>query len=386
MAIRTTARGIEAVAKAAKNLDLEVNAVKLRVRAEAKLGDMLREAETQGLLHSGRPTGRPKENGAITEPLSRIKLQEIGVDKKLSAYSQKLSGIGARAVEAMLKRFDESSRGRGKLALDVITAETAKRNAESRRQLARELSECRALQSTGRKFPVVYADPPWHRKAGIGNRAYENHYATMTWDQIIAMPVRERLLPDAWIFLWIPRAHLLALHSVPYQLDHGELADIKLPLAWAIARAWGADDYSTCFVWTKTDNELPDDHGLGLIAWDQDELLCLFKRGHGLPKPDSDAKFGSNHRERATDHSAKPTFYRDMINAMTGNLPVLELFAREDDEHILPPNFFTWGNQSRNTADNESAAMPSAHGPACADESPLPPAHAGSSYFAESEV
>jgi hypothetical protein len=36
---------------------------------------------------------------------------------------------------------------------------------------------------------------------------------------------------------------------------------------------------------------------------------------------------------------------------MTGGLPVLELFAREDDEHPLPPNFFTWGNQSNNTAE-----------------------------------
>jgi hypothetical protein len=40
-----------------------------------------------------------------------------------------------------------------------------------------------------------------------------------------------------------------------------------------------------------------------------------------------------------------------MINAMTGNLPALELFAREDDEHVLPPNFYTWGNQSKNSAE-----------------------------------
>jgi hypothetical protein len=40
-----------------------------------------------------------------------------------------------------------------------------------------------------------------------------------------------------------------------------------------------------------------------------------------------------------------------MINRMTGGVPVLELFAREDDEHSLPPNFFTWGNQSKGTAE-----------------------------------
>jgi hypothetical protein len=92
---------------------------------------------------------------------------------------------------------------------------------------------------------------------------------------------------------------------------------------------------------------------LGLIAWDQDEILLLFKRGRGLPKPDTDKKYGSNHRERAGKHSAKPEFYRQMINDMTHTQPVLELFAREDDEHPLPPNFFTWGNESKNTAEIE---------------------------------
>jgi hypothetical protein len=126
---------------------------------------------------------------------------------------------------------------------------------------------------------------------------------------------------------------------------------VKVPLAYAVAQAWGFDAYSTCFIWTKTDDDCPEDHGLGLIVWDQDEVLCLFKRGRGLPKPDTDVKVGSNHRERAGLHSAKPAYYRDMINAMTGDLPVLELFAREDDEHPLPPSFYTWGNQSNNTAE-----------------------------------
>jgi DNA-binding transcriptional ArsR family regulator len=73
-------------------------------------------------------------------------------------------------------------------------------------------------------------------------------------------------------------------------------------------------------------------------------------------------KFGSNHRERAGPHSAKPTFYRDMINRMTGGVPVIELFAREGEGvDPLPANFFTWGNQSTNSAE---AAYEPAHDPA----------------------
>jgi N6-adenosine-specific RNA methylase IME4 len=261
-----------------------------------------------------------------------------------------LTGCSDEQIENGLKN--------GTICADMERSEAAslkaRRTAESRRQLANELSDCAALQPTGRKFPVLYADPAWQRKAGIGNRAYENTFPTMDWQQILAMPVASRLLPDAWGFVWIPRAHLLALVETEIDTPLGRCL-MKVPLAWAIQLKWGFDSYSTCAVWTKTDDEFPDDQGTGLIFFDQDELLLVFKKGRGLPKPDSAVKFGSNHRERSTDHSAKPPFYRGMINAMTGNLPVLELFAREDDEHVLPPNFFTWGNQSKNTAEREAA-------------------------------
>jgi hypothetical protein len=354
MHVRLEAKAIEAVARVANNVDLEIGAAKLRIRAEARLGTMLAEAKQTGLLGTGRPSVA-EENGSLAEPLTRVKLKEIGVDKKLSSRAQKYHALGPARLELTLDRFEQESRHRGRIATDIVLAETAKRNADSRRELARELSDCAALSPTGRKFPVLYADPSWRRKAGIGNRAYENTYPTMTWDDIIKMPVAQRLLPDAWGFIWIPRAHLFALHPVEVETPLGRTT-IKMPLLWAVAQAWGFDAYSTCFVWTKTDEECPEDHGLGLVVWDQDEILCLFKRGRGLPKPDTDVKVGSNHRERAGPHSTKPGYYRDMINAMTGALPVLELFAREDDAHPLPPNFFTWGNQSRNTAEILEAA------------------------------
>jgi len=349
MTIRLEAKAIEAVARVAKNFDLEIDAIKLRTKAETRLGAMLEEGERTGIVAArGRP--RKVEKDSASECFSPATLKEIGVDPKLSAHARRLNGIGARAVDIMLTRFGEESRTRRRPALDVIHDATAQRSAESRRNLARELSDCAALHPTGRKFPILYADPAWRRKAGIGNRAYENTYTTMDWNAIIAMPVAQRLLPDAWGFIWVPRAHMLALHAVEIDTPLGRTT-VKLPLIWAVAQAWGFDAYSTCFVWTKTDEDRPEDHGTGLLVWDQDEILCMFKRGRGLPKPDTAEKAGSNHRERSAGHSAKPIYYRNMINAMTGGLPVLELFAREDESHQLPPNFFTWGNQSRNSAE-----------------------------------
>jgi N6-adenosine-specific RNA methylase IME4 len=354
MRVHVTAAGIEAVARMAGDFENELKAAMLRTRAAARLGDMIREGEETGIIakHGGNRKGKSgtdQDSARELDPKPAT-LKEIGVSNRLSARARQLSGIGAQAVAAMLDRMERESRTRGVVAHNVIHQTLGKRNADTRRQVAQELSDAAALKPTGRKFAVLYADPAWKRKAGIGNRAYENHYVTMTWEDLLAMPVKDRLLPDGWGFIWIPRAHLLAAVEIEADTSLGR-AKVKMPLAWAIMLAWGFNSYSTCFVWTKTDEAKPDDHGLGLIAWDQDELLLLFKRGSGLPKPDTDKKYGSNHRERAGEHSAKPAFYRQMINDMTGGVPVLELFAREDDEHPLPENFYTWGNESRNTAE-----------------------------------
>src|SRR5690606_27528268 len=64
------------------------------------------------------------------------------------------------------------------------------------------------------------------------------------------------------------------------------------------------------------------------------------------------------HRERSKPlgHSRKPEFYRQMIATMCGGLPVMELFARVDAEHPLPPKWEGWGNQtSPSSGDNEIA-------------------------------
>lgn len=271
-----------------------------------------------------------------------------------------------RRITQFVPSTPEEERGL-KLSAQEMNARNGEQQRAARRDLAKMLSDTSAELTGRRQYPCVYADPAWRRKAGIGDRAYENHFPTMSWDQILDLPVKDLLLPDAWLFLWLPRAHLMALHKVKIDVvaDDGEVlqGEVRLPLAWAIARAWGCDEYSTCFIWTKTDEEHEDEVGTGLVVRDQDEVLCLFKKGRGLPKPAGDEKFGSNHRERSRPlgHSRKPQFYRDMIATMVGfdhdakPLPVLELFARADKEYPLPDGWETWGNQSTAIAEDEAA-------------------------------
>ncbi len=350
MKIRSQAGMMKAAARIAKNRDLEIQAIELRMRGERKLGELIGgQKKTHGLHKGGRPKTRSREE-QVSETAT---LKEAGIDRKLSMHAQKMAAVPSREFEKMVKTWKHEAAVIGaRMHSDLLKVGAVDKQRETRRAVAQALSDTSAKLAGQRKVPCIYADPAWARKAGIGGRAYENHYETMDWHAIMALPIADLMLDDGWLFLWLPRAHLLSLIKVkqPVQIADGSWHDVEIatPLAWAIAKAWGCDSYSTLAVWTKTDDEYPDDHGTGLIFYDQDEILCLFKRGNGLPMPETTVKFGSNHRERSKPlgHSRKPQFYRDMIAAMTGGLPVLELNYRYDPEFPLPPNWEAWGNEA----------------------------------------
>lgn len=386
--IRSQAEALRHAARIAGDKQLEIQAAQIRFRAERKMGELLAAAKDAGQVREGRPKNRSDKeqfsdadgralaqaeadlDAFKAQPL-RVTLQEAGIDRKLSSRAQKMAAMDAAEFEqALEKHAAEMRSGQGRVAMDLLKIDAEEKGRIHRRDLAAALSTASSVAPDGRLYPALSADPPWHRKAGIGNRAYENHYPTMPWPEILDYLKRagEALLPDAWAWMWIPRAHLLA--KVPFKTEvmladrECVLATVDLPLAYACQLALGMEAYSTCYVWTKTDAEHPDVSGSGLLVWDQDELLLQFKRGRGLPKPESSEKFGSNHRERPREHSRKPDFYRHMIATMVGKdsegnpLPVLELFARVDAEHPLPENWAAWGNQAGVALQGSATANP----------------------------
>ncbi len=357
--IRNKAEALRIYARQAKDRQGEIDFAQIRFRAERRLGEFISgQKEGVGLAKGGKPyqDATPSDEEEVERTPT---LKEVGIDHKLSSKAQRLAAMDVADFEASLARHAEEMRsGAGRVAMDLHRLDAEERGRAHRRDLARTLSDRSAELPSGRVFPAAYIDPPWKRDGGIGNRAYENHYPTMSWPDILAYlrDARQSLLPDSWAFIWIPRAHLLALVEIELEVTvslTGEVVPsrVEVPLGWAVGHALGMDSYSTCFVWTKTDEDHPDASGSGLIAWDQDELLLLFKRGQGLPKPSGSEKFGSNHRERPREHSRKPDFYRHMIATMTGGLPVLEMFARVDAEHPLPPGWEACGNQAIDDSD-----------------------------------
>lgn len=320
--VRLSAIGLQAMAKEAKNFGMIVNAVKLRVLAEAKLGGMLAEAEKQGLFRRGRNHDK-KANSSEKVELTRVFVKDIGITHKLSAQAQQLNAMGEAPLKKLIQRFEQESIETGRVAVEVFKTEERDRRHEQRVNLQQVLSDRSAELRSGRKFPVIYADPATKFVSGQTDRSIENHYPTETMESLCAMPVANRCLPACQLFIWT---------TVP------QLANTIT----RILPAWGNFKYSSHCMWDKTSEDHERESGTGLVFRNQHEVLIYATRGNP-PGP----KFHplSIYRERKTTHSRKPEYYRTMIEKMVGGLPVLELFARKG-EYKLPKGWETWGNEA----------------------------------------
>jgi N6-adenosine-specific RNA methylase IME4 len=165
------------------------------------------------------------------------------------------------------------------------------------------------------KFAVILADPPWrYETPAIGGpgRRIENHYPTMTLEEICALPVAEIAHDDAALFLWA---------TAP-----------KLAHCWRVIEAWGFE-YRTGMVWAK------DKIGLGYWIRNQHEHLLICKRGE-IPHPPESARPTSLVQAPRLEHSAKPEVFYEIIEAMYPGLRKIELFSRNQRDGWTP-----WGNQ-----------------------------------------
>lgn len=169
--------------------------------------------------------------------------------------------------------------------------------------------------STGQRYPVILADPPWQYDAPIStSREIENHYPTMSIDEICALPVRDLATEDALLFLWA---------TVPL-----------LPEALRVAEAWGFK-YRTHQVWSKTGRT-----GMGHWLRTEHELLLWCVRG-APPVPPPGERPHSVITAQVGQHSAKPSVFAEQIEALYGPLPKIELFCRSPRA-----GWTAWGNQA----------------------------------------
>lgn len=160
-----------------------------------------------------------------------------------------------------------------------------------------------------KKYSILYVDPPWEWKArsekGEG-RSAKNHYSVMTLADIQALPIKSIANDDCVLFLWCT-----------FPLLEAALETIK---------KWGFT-YKTCgFTWVKQTKHGKWHFGNGYWTRANAELCLLATRGK--PKKVSSA-VPQLVVAKTNGHSAKPPEVRDRIVELLGDLPRIELFARE---------------------------------------------------------
>ena len=171
------------------------------------------------------------------------------------------------------------------------------------------------------QYQIIYADPPWTFKTysnkGKG-RSPEQHYPCMTIDDIKRLPVSTIAAKDCVLFLW-----------VTFPLLKEGLETIE---------SWGFN-YKTCgFNWVKRNKKSPSWFwGLGYWTRSNSELCLIATKGK--PKRVS----ASVHQiidARIERHSKKPDIVRSKIEELLGDVPRIELFARQKTE-----GWAAWGNE-----------------------------------------
>lgn len=93
-------------ARAIENQELLADATEFQMRAERRLGMVIKAAKEAGHFKEGRPR-KPKNGSGDTEPFPSATLEEVGVGKKLSSRSQKRASIAEQAFELMVKATRE---------------------------------------------------------------------------------------------------------------------------------------------------------------------------------------------------------------------------------------------------------------------------------------
>lgn len=158
-------------------------------------------------------------------------------------------------------------------------------------------------------YTAILADPPWsyRDKALAGKRGAGCKYDLMTTASIQALPVGDLAYEDCVLFCWA---------TMPL-----------LQEALDCIRSWGFV-YKTCaFTWVKR-TKLSGVWAWGMGRWTRANAEVCLLATRGKPKRIS-ASVHSVLDDPIGRHSAKPESARTRIVQLLGELPKIELFARQ---------------------------------------------------------
>ena len=177
------------------------------------------------------------------------------------------------------------------------------------------------LPFPNKKYKIIYADPPWpfnfRNRRGLSDAAKNRLYDTMTEANLLQLPVSSIADTDCILFLWVMNS--------------------QIPLALDCLKAWGFDYKTVAFTWVKTGKHTYH-FGGGNWTRSNPELCLLATRGH-IKRLSASVR--NLVLSPIREHSRKPDEIRDMIITLVGDLPRIELFARQN-----PEGWDVWGDEA----------------------------------------
>ena len=176
-----------------------------------------------------------------------------------------------------------------------------------------------------KKYQIIYADPPWsyRDKASAGNRGAIYKYDVLDNNYLCNLPIENISEDNCALFLWV---------TMP-MLQEG----------LNLMKAWGFTYKTVGFIWVKRNKKAATWFwGMGNYTRSNPELCLLAFKGK-LKR--QSASIHSIIESPIEEHSKKPAIVRNKIVELFGDLPRIELFARQ-----TTPGWDVWGNEVEVTA------------------------------------
>lgn len=256
-----------------------------------------------------------QERKSTTPINTRVELAKIaGVSENTIAKVKKIVETATPEVKAKVERGEMSINEAHK----QIYREEKATQQEQRRQenliiVQQSKTEITKISDVTQRFATLVLDPPWDwgdegDVSQFGRARPE--YATMSIEQIAALPIANLAEQNAHIYLWITNR--------------------SLPKGFVLLEAWGFR-YVTCLTWCKPSI------GMGnYFRGSSEQILFGVKGSLALNRHDVGTWFAAS---RPSRHSEKPQEAYQIIESCSPPL-YLEMFARQPRQ-----NWFTWGGE-----------------------------------------
>jgi N6-adenosine-specific RNA methylase IME4 len=147
----------------------------------------------------------------------------------------------------------------------------------------------------------------------------DKHYPVMKLEDIKTLPVHKIADTDCYLFLWT---------TSPF-----------IEKSFEVIKAWGFKYATVGFVWIKMKNDMSEVRGDGLGKYTiSNAEYCLIARNGKYWREAKNVK--QIIMTPKFEHSRKPDEIRNRIVKLCGNLPRIELFARQKVD-----GWDCWGNE-----------------------------------------